>query len=101
MTVRVPVHCCCHPSKRLGYVELPRELVKWGAINFLAMPALTSGRTAAGDCAIIQGKAIRTSIEALVVGGRVGELAVKSNHEPIEVWRRVKGFVEDQADLDG
>jgi hypothetical protein len=101
MIVRIAVHCCCEPAKRLGWVEIPRELDHPGSINFIAMPRLEVDET--GDRSIIHGIAIRTEIQELRIplgSGFKTIRAVKSAHETIETWRRVKGFIEDQVRVD-
>jgi hypothetical protein len=85
----LPVHCCCEPGKRLGWVPAPSTP---GPIAFMAghrSVNLLDGET-------IMPTKISTCIDWLQDGtGR--RLAVNSADTPIETWRKVPGFIEDHA----
>lgn len=88
----LPVHCCCDPKKRLGWVPAPSTP---GPRSFVvgqpSMNLLTGEVTHA--------RILRTEVAWLDQHGR-RRLAVKSAHEPVETWRKVAGFIEEpDADL--
>lgn len=86
----LPVHCCCEPSKRLGYVLAPDRV---GRINFSWMECFpTSLRLDVVQPPPTRHE-IHTTVESLHYNGE-HILAVKSAHQPIETWRKVPGFVE-------
>lgn len=91
----VPVHCCCEPTKRLGWVPAPEKL---GPVKFaLGRPtrSLTTGLIAPLEIIeteiawLVNYEAYHTNAERF--------MAVKSNDIPIEQWRRIPGFVEEPA----
>jgi hypothetical protein len=93
----LPVHCCCSPTKRLGWVRLPRELGHRGQVRFVIPPTreFQSDITVA---TVKQGGTIYTEVAELFVG--VDRLfAVKSAHQPIDVWMQVPGFVPDEGEV--
>ena len=90
----LPVHCCCDPDKRLGWV--PCELQFPGPVKFRAgyiAQDLLSG-------VVTHPPVIKTEAAMVTVykphKGVAVALAVKSAHVPIETWRRVPGFKEDK-----
>ncbi len=80
MTTLLPVHCCCHPMIRFGWVPVPVLVTHNRPIRF-PLP---------------DGKILYTEIGELW-GIFECHPAIKSNHEPIEVWRQVPGFIEDET----
>ena len=101
---RLPVHCCCHPTTRLGTVlvcKLPLGAAMFpvlredGSVERVIVTCVARLATVAE-----QTKAPYVLDESFdptkpLNRGFRYEDAVKSAHEPIEVWRRVPGFVED------
>lgn len=89
----VPVHCCCDPNKRLGWVPAKEAP---GPVTFV----LGRPRRSLWDGTVTQPETFTTEIAYLVNFGAVlGDahrfLAVKSNDLPIEKWRLIPGFIED------
>ncbi len=105
----VPVHCCCDPSKRLGWVKLDR-VPEPGRISFCTERAsytlMASSRSLLASAEPYRmpptrfnpAHHIRTEIAWLTQGDDTF-LAVKSNDYPIEEWRKVVGFIEDDRRL--
>lgn len=90
----LPVYCCCcDPARRLGWV--PVSVKQPGPIRFRvgnAASDLFTGQVTAATY-------IETSIEWLSgsTDGRTELLVVKSGEAPIELWRLVRGFIEDRG----
>lgn len=99
MTRYLPVHCCCNPDKRLGWVsvrENPMRVFPW-IVHFVCRREFTGGSVLRGDrIDIAPAKVIVTTIERLGLPGGLVIDAVKSAHEPIEVWRQVPEFQEER-----
>ncbi len=92
----IPVHCCCDPSRRLGFVSHP-NLRRIGDRLWLALPppwpALHPPR--ADD--VPPGAAyVEIVVDSLEVDGEVMP-AIKSQDRPIEWWLTVPGFARDEA----
>lgn len=92
----LPVHCCCTPIIRLGYVEVPDDRTMLGQIVFVIPPRFSSARIPADrvgfDGAMDPGAKIYTTIELLGTSKGDAILAVKSAHLDLETWQRVPGF---------
>jgi len=104
----LPVHCCCEPGRRFGWVPAPSWLVtatrhRPVAVRFHIPPerefigALDEIRAVE----IKSGQVIYTEVNELAlapVDGGTGEviLAVSSADVPLETWRKVPGFIEDR-----
>lgn len=88
----LPVHCCCEPWMRLGWVPVPVKYERGAWIVFWPAPwrSISSEPTAA----LLEGR-ITTMVATLVFADGTAVDAVKSGHVPLEVWREVPGFVED------
>ena len=92
----LPVHCCCEPGRRLGYVPVGR--LPLGVVMF---PVRTPEGLRVIRTEIAEIRTIRTTTEVFSqVSGEITStvtsvVAVKSAHEPIEVWRLVPGFLEE------
>lgn len=95
--MRLPVHCCCEPAKRLGFVDVDDRLARRGAVVFLAhIPGVPGAY-----------ETLRTSIEYVqlepyprrlldcghyTIALRKRVLAVKSADLPLEDWHNVPAF---------
>lgn len=86
---RVEVRCCCVPSKLLGSLPvMDRDLVLGRRIEFVVLQRFGEPRLP------------RVSLEIATWESGVGRvelaggLAIKSNDVPIEVLRRIPGFIE-------
>ncbi len=90
----LPVHCCCSPSLRIGYVEVP-DGAGLGPIRFTIPPAfhLEAPGPDSGRPRMHPASYILTEIATLLDHGAT-VLAVKSAHLEVDVWRRVPGFRE-------
>ena len=89
--MRLPVHCCCKPAKRLGWVDVDDRSARPGVAIMLTVRTVESGP--ARDLSH-QHRAILTQVAELDLEGFDPILAVKSADVPIEVWRLVPGFSE-------
>jgi hypothetical protein len=106
----LPVHCCCDPAQRLGWVPVVEHRLK--NISFISRQASSA---LIDEPRHFAAKRIDTEIALLHIpvrpiecyvcdAGKMHEtisvwkeiLAVKSNDYPITEWRKVAGFVEDR-----
>lgn len=89
----LPVHCCCEPSKRLGWVPVRKQ--RRGPIRFmLGLPSYDMETNV-----VTSPPTLDTEIETIEddrVRGCGPYLAVKSANQPVDVWRKVSGFVEER-----
>lgn len=85
----LPVHCCCEPAKRLGWVPCGADRPK--PVNFVAGHPRIDLETGV----VTQPAIIRTEVSVLHVDDD-SYLAVKSAEQPIETWRKVAGFIEER-----
>jgi hypothetical protein len=88
--VKVPVHCCCEPGKRLGWLDLPPAAVERGHVY-----VMVGGREHVLNIRMIQLQRYR--YELLPCGHYTAALyfkrqAVDSEDRPLEFWRQVPGF---------
>ncbi len=108
MQVMVPVHCCCNPEKRLGWLPLEQSRLYPHRLRVLVQPTLeeltrlrpggelpavsTAGQLETEVCELW-----RLTDEKDPDGQRIPErfLALKSGDVPLEVWKRVRGFQAD------
>lgn len=92
----LPVHCCCDPGLRLGWVPVPERVTApcniWFVAGYPAKDLLTEE--------VHYPERIFTEVAFLhttTPGGRTDyQLGVKSNDVPLETWRKVPGFIEDR-----
>lgn len=95
---RVEVRCCCRPKKLLGWLEVDAAMVVAGRkINFaVERQALEFGKPAAHQLGAGVSR-ITLDVAPIVdyASADYPHLALKSNDTPIEVLRRVVGFVEN------
>ncbi len=102
----LPVHCCCTPDKRLGWVPVG-ESYRIGPIRFMterpswafdpAKWVLTLEEPRHNPPRYNPPRYIETEVARLTLS-RGGDtiIAVNSNDYPIEEWRKVRGFIEDR-----
>lgn len=108
MQVMVPVHCCCNPAKRLGWIPLEQSRLYPHRLRFVVAPTfeeLTGRRDSSepptsstlGQLETEVCELWRLTDEKDADGQRIPEtfLALKSGHQPLEVWKRVRGFQAD------
>jgi len=92
---RLPVHCCCEPSRRLGWVPVfETTLGKW--IVFALRPVLRAADDD-GDRRV-EVLSITTMVAPLLLPDGTTIDAVKSANAPLAWWREVPGFVEDRGE---
>jgi len=78
------VRCCCNPAQVLGFIRLseanPETTVidNKGGQHRIKLAPLLDQRRAANE----------------VAHANAREIAVHSEHRPIEFWRTIKGFME-------
>jgi|NitcycUWRROWE17A_1032939.scaffolds.fasta_scaffold00483_1 hypothetical protein len=78
------VRCCCDPQKIFGFIRLSTSTSENtvvdhdGKLHPIRLAPLTERR--------------QSSEEAGTTKAR--EMAIHSEHRPIEFWRRIRGFVE-------
>jgi hypothetical protein len=98
--MRLAVHCCCEPAIRLGTVPVPDDFIQHRrAIRFAIPPR---SRLVARDGVIepeqtLPGMEIWTEVAELQLSDGTIYYAVKSAHQPLEVWQRVPGFIADRG----
>jgi hypothetical protein len=87
----LPVHCCCEPAKRLGWMP-DRYRFRWrvqvSPASLTLWPPSAAGERTAPTFVDIE-------VAMLALDDHEVIRAVKSNEIPIEVWRTVPGFIED------
>jgi hypothetical protein len=88
--MKLPIHCCCEPGKRLGYINLPDAFRK-GDIVLRRSGELSVAP--ADPTAERRVDTIHTEV-GWILCARGPFLAVKSAHLPIEEWRKIPGFSE-------
>lgn len=106
--MRIEVRCCCVPKKLLGWLEAPEELVFEGSVLSFRIPPRCFqpvGQPLVFERAIDVRLPV-AMFEAgylgqLLSGGGERHLALKSEETPIELLRRVPGFVENGGSPDG
>lgn len=74
----IPIHCCCNPGKRLGYVPDMKLRVQLYDID--------------GETIELERGQVSTGIEIFLGGGFP---ALKSNDYPIEKLAKIPGFVPE------
>lgn len=107
--MRLPVHCCCTPDLKLGTVEVP-DGSDVGPVHFVIPPRMSSAPVPADlvgfDGSMEPAKHLYTEIArlgtygsalaaSLSVNATNIRLAVKSAHQPLEVWLQVPSFRRD------
>jgi hypothetical protein len=92
----LPLHCCCDPALRLGWVPKPPRVEGPGKVVFVA--GLKSTDLLTGEEHYPERIYTETAyLHTTTPGGHTDyRLAVKSNDVPIETWRKVPGFIEDR-----
>jgi hypothetical protein len=83
--MKVPVHCCCNPDKRLGWLEVPDNLARPG-VFYIPMRSASGFGQLEVQLALL----LDPHPPANVI------LAAKSGHEPVETWEKVPGFTRDE-----
>jgi hypothetical protein len=96
--IRLAVHCCCEPAIRLGTVPVHEDYVRHRRAIRFAIPPRT--RLVARANMILPeqtmpGAEIWTEVAELQLSDGTIYYAVKSAHQPLEVWQRVPGFITD------
>jgi hypothetical protein len=112
--VILPVHCCCTPGLRLGFLSVPRACVnrrqfaivvrevdqpRWRELRHSGKPAssIVVAPIREIDLPIMPIELIPTGAPGIYetsVPVTMRRLAIESADQPIEVWRRVPGFRE-------
>lgn len=108
MQVMVPVHCCCNPETRLGWLPLEQSRLYPHRLRFVVQPTLEELTRRRDGSEPPMGSAFgqletevcelwRLTDERDPDGARIPErfMALKSGDVPLEVWKRVRGFQAD------
>ena len=114
--VTLEVRCCCTPGKRLGYVQVPVDAIRVGKVNLVVNsergPLLVFGKRpsvnkSSAQVLIADIKTMEESVvdydvaapagAGMVVRDRRTFPAVSSMDQPLEVWKRIDAFREDQT----
>lgn len=93
--MRLPIHCCCNPGERLGWIDAPpREGTVTYSVLKQAQPA-GFDKTRTTEPTI---EKVALEVARLYEADGTGEwkLAVKSMHLPIETLRRLPTFEEEK-----
>jgi hypothetical protein len=99
----LPVHCCCSPNRRLGWISDLRGPGEWGrpgSLSFLMTPVADLG--ASDALSVEPAEKIQTEAADIIdyrLDRREITLAVKSAHRTADEWGRVAGFIRDEAIL--
>lgn len=78
------VRCCCDPQKIFGFIRLSSSAPENnivdldGQLHPIRLAPLTERRQSSDEAGTIKAR----------------EIAIHSEHRPIEFWRRIRGFVE-------
>jgi len=98
MLRRVEVRCCCRPEKLLGWLPVDEARIFVGSrVKFLIAPARTFKELGLESVSGFEVEVLTLPIlEAVMPGELVGHPALKSEETPIEVLRRIPGFVENK-----
>ena len=78
------VRCCCNPQRIFGFIRLTASAPENSVIDIdgnlhaIRLAPLSERRQSSGEAGATRGR----------------ELAIHSEHRPIEFWRRIRGFVE-------
>ena len=92
----IPVHCCCEPGKRLGYLPVHEgdAYAQYGstAVAFLRPRPATPGGLgeAAGLAEEVQ--TVRLRLRPLALGRGLSIVAFDSGHQPLDVLRTLPGW---------
>lgn len=96
----LPVHCCCHPETRLGWVPVPPEVsdpsfrASGGRLRFrFQVPREATFKALDTAWMLKPAEIIDAEVQQLMHSDGTVEWAVKSGHLPIESWRQVPGFI--------
>lgn len=97
----LPVRCCCNPTKLLGWLPVPDKLpVGWGTtISYAVGPLFVfdGSQPARSDRTVVTLEVGKFHQNFDATGqGPITELAIKSMDHPIETFRKIRGFVENQ-----
>lgn len=85
-TVRhYPVHCCCTPGKRLGYVRAPEGA---NSVVFPLKPTSWADDTPF--------ETVTLRLRRLYLGQGEHIMAFDSNHQDLETLRRIPGWVDSK-----
>jgi hypothetical protein len=91
----LPVHCCCDPAKRLGWVPVPeRRLEAPGPVRFI-LGHLTLNLETGAVTRPAQLDTVVAWLENCGAYPHGRQLAVKSADTPLDQWRKIPGFIED------
>lgn len=95
--MRLPVHCCCEPAKRLGFVDVDDRMVRRGGVVFLAhIPGVRGGyETLWTEIEYVQLEPYPRRLLPCghyTIALRMRVLAVKSADKPLEDWLNVSAF---------
>ena len=103
----LPVHCCCEPGRRFGWVPAPSWLrdARRAAVRFHIPPEreFIGALDELQSAEIKSGQVIYTEVNELALAPIRSDdpceiiLAVNSADQPIEVWRQVPGFIEEKT----
>lgn len=95
--MKIEVRCCCQPKKLLGWIDVDPRAVRRGAVIHFAIPP--SAMLLSGKPEIVNTPPVDVTLPVEAIGEYLDDqpvthLALKSEETPIEVLRRIPGFVE-------
>lgn len=85
---RVPIHCCCEPARRLGYLAVEGEIFAGKRLHFAIFSR---------EVVVASGTVVRIELEIARLNRWGGErlltfLAVKSGNVPAEILKSLPGY---------
>jgi len=97
MMRRVEVRCCCRPEKLLGWLPVDEARIFVGSrVKFLIAPARTFKELGLEGVAGFEVEVLTLPILWAIMPLEENRLALKSEDTPVEVLRRISGFVENK-----
>lgn len=77
--MHIPIRCCCQPVKILGYLNLPRSVVRTGPVQLLNL----------------QGQKQTIELRVFVKNQEEQETAIYSEERPKEFWQNFNPYSEE------
>jgi len=90
---RMEIRCCCTPKKLLGWVEVPDGATEYRFV--LRSELLSFLRKPFDDVTPVKVEAIVLPVAVIHIGGTKYP-ALKSEETPIEILRKIPGFIENR-----
>lgn len=98
----LPVHCCCEPGKRLGYLPVREDDLRGdGRGRFVAfapmLPFVFVGLDSGAASPVadrLMPDAVRLRLRLLKVNTGLAIAALDSGHQPLDVLRTLPGWID-------